>query len=108
MSSGAQLILKERLRQISEEGWSKAHDDEHVGQEMLGAARAYAIVAQHQQEFKKWIISDPPASWPYDWDIKWWKPSKDPKRNLVKAGALIAAEIDRLLRKEENDRTIGN
>jgi hypothetical protein len=34
--------------------------------------------------------------WP--WDQDWWKPSPDPIRNLVKAGALIAAEIDRLQR----------
>lgn len=32
--------------------------------------------------------------WP--WDAKWWKPSDDPIKNLVKSGALIAAEIDRL------------
>ena len=38
--------------------------------------------------------------WP--WDMKWWKPSdEDPIRNLVKAGALIAAEIDRLQRRTE-------
>lgn len=29
---------------------------------------------------------------------KWWKPSDDPIRNLVKVSALIAAEIDRLKR----------
>jgi hypothetical protein len=36
--------------------------------------------------------------WP--WDPSWWKPSPDPIRNLVKAGALIAAEIDRLQRRQ--------
>jgi hypothetical protein len=35
-----------------------------------------------------------PANWP--WEGEWWKPSTDPVRNLVKAGALIASEIDRL------------
>ena len=34
--------------------------------------------------------------WDWPWAKKWWKPSDDPVRNLVKAGALIAAEIDRL------------
>lgn len=34
--------------------------------------------------------------WP--WAVRWWKP-KDPIRDLVRAGALIAAEIDRLQRK---------
>lgn len=37
-----------------------------------------------------------PDGWPFGQD--WWKPSNDPIRNLVKAGALIAAEIDRLHR----------
>ena len=104
MESGAQLILRERLRQIQQEGWSKEHDDEHTKGELLGAARAYALVAYHQEKFGKIIVTEaPPASWPDNWDNEWWKPSKNPKRNLVKAGALIAAEIDRLIRKEEND-----
>lgn len=100
MESGAQLILRERLRQIQKEGWTKEHDDAHVGNELLGAARAYALVAYHPNIFGE---DFPPTSFPSKWDKKWWKPSKDPKRNLVKAGALIAAEIDRLLRKEENE-----
>ena len=110
MESGVQLILRERLRQIQEEGWSKEHDDRHTGSELLGAARAYALVAYDQQgKYKNTdYTSAPPASWPFNWDDEWWKPSKDPKRNLVKAGALIAAELDRLLRKEENDAAIGN
>lgn len=41
--------------------------------------------------------ADPPPDWP--WDLKrHWKPTPgDPVRQLVKAGALIAAEIDRRL-----------
>jgi hypothetical protein len=34
-----------------------------------------------------------PARWP--WSQDWWKPT-NPRRDLVKAGALIAAEIERL------------
>lgn len=34
-----------------------------------------------------------PEGWP--WDDVWWKP-KDPRTNLVKAGALILAEIERM------------
>jgi hypothetical protein len=40
-----------------------------------------------------------PRPWPPSWSYNWWKPSDDPIRNLVKAGALIAAEIDRLQRR---------
>lgn len=36
---------------------------------------------------------------PWPWATDWWKPSDDPITNLVRAGALIAAEIDRLLRE---------
>ena len=39
-----------------------------------------------------------PDDWP--WSDKWWKP-KDKIRDLVRAGALIAAEIDRLQRLKE-------
>ena len=99
--SGVQLILRERVRQIFDEGWTKKHDDEHVKGELIGAARAYLIATHHPNLFD---IYNLPASWPTNWDKKLWKPSKDLKRNLVKAGTLIAAELDRLLRKEENDR----
>ena len=38
-----------------------------------------------------------PRWWPKSWDIIWWKPTpKDRVRELAKAGALIAAEIDRI------------
>lgn len=37
-----------------------------------------------------------PNGWP--WPVESWKPSPEPARNLEKAGALIAAEIDRLER----------
>jgi hypothetical protein len=44
---------------------------------------------------------NPPDGWPFD--PSWWKPSNDRKANLIKAGALIAAEIDRLQRLETTD-----
>lgn len=52
-----------------------------------------------------------PDEWP--WDPSWWKPSPDVVSNLVKAGALIAAEIDRLLAspsaaQEGSSRTEGD
>lgn len=41
-------------------------------------------------------ICDCPAEWP--WDEMLWKPTPDDRiRELAKAGALIATEIDRLL-----------
>lgn len=90
---GASRIAQERARQVSEEGWSAEHDDAYTQSELIAAAACYMAVSDPK------IPLDPvdiPDVWP--WDTKWWKPSEDPIRNLEKAGALIAAEIDRLRR----------
>lgn len=90
--TGAELIAAERQRQINQEGWTSEHDDTHVGKELQAAAECYMVYgcnARYQQE--------PPMLWP--WDGSFWKPSHHNEvRNLVIAGALIAAEIDRLQR----------
>lgn len=95
--NGAQLIATERARQINEEGFDAEHDSTqgHRAGQMVEAAICYAMEAKHQ------ALGHPPLKVPardgtrWPWDVKWWKPS-DPIRMLVKAGALIAAEIDRL------------
>ncbi len=101
MKTGIEIISEERERQISSEGWTADHDDKHKNAELIKAAIVYSdyvgteiINEKFSKTNKDYIIPD---LWP--WDIKWWKPSKDPVRNLAKAGALIAAEIDRLQRK---------
>jgi len=91
--TGADMITAERSRQITVEGWTAEHDDGHPGQPLIRAAIVYANSARAAPRFA--VAWD--ALWPWDW--KWYKPSADPIRNLVKAGALIAAEIDRLNRK---------
>ena len=100
MKTAIELIAEERARQISVEGWTPEHDDAHTDAEMATAAACYAKAAQvaatwHREEAKA-ILGFYPEEWP--WSITWWKPSTDPVRNLAKAGALIAAEIDRLQR----------
>jgi hypothetical protein len=107
-SSGAGMIIDERLRQIHSEGWTSEHDDKHTNAELSSAAVCYASQAAHDVGFpdsppleRGMILGEPGRLWP--WEDKWWKPSPDPIRNLVKAGALIAAEIDRLRRKEKAD-----
>lgn len=92
--TGTELIVRERRRQQSEEGWTPEHDDTHVNGELANAAIAYLL---HEKPRKKVKRNGPPLFWP--WDAKWWKP-KDRIRNLERAGALIAAEIDRLQRLE--------
>lgn len=99
-SRGIQLIAQERQRQIEVEGWTPEHDDQHRHAEMLLAAICYAETAKglqygHRLDGIREFVVDP--KWP--WKPFWFKPSEDKIRNLVKAGALIAAEIDRLQRK---------
>lgn len=93
-SYGAQLIAAERARQISEEGYDPAHDDEHRAGEIAMAAAAYALPATLRQESLPWM-------WP--WSGMDFKPSPEDRiRELVKSGALAAAEIDRIKRAEAN------
>lgn len=97
--SGADRIATERVRQTTEEGWTFAHDDQHVDGEMVAAACCYAALARRQTDGTVRSPADSigaPRGWP--WDQGWWKPSDDPSRNLIKAGALLAAELDRLQR----------
>lgn len=94
-SNGVDLIAAERQRQIEVEGWTPEHDDsEHRYGDLTQAAVSYAQNAICQIQHSDYPR---PLSWP--WAFSWWKPSTDPIRNLVKAGALIAAEIDRLQRE---------
>jgi hypothetical protein len=81
VESGVDLIAAERARQVSAEGWTAEHDDGHTHGELAAAAAAYA-----------WPYA--PALWPWG---DGFKPTSR-ERDLVRAGALIAAEIDRLRR----------
>lgn len=95
--SAIQLIAEERARQVTGEGWTLEHDDTHIDGEMPKAAASYALrAADVRTQYPDGIPNGCCLFWP--WDKSWWKPSEDPIRNLVKSGALIAAEIDRLQR----------
>ncbi len=95
LSEGARLIAAERARQMADEGWTPEHDDKHQDDVLAMAAVCYALpVSLRTLDAPD---SEPPTGWP--WGSGWWKPSPDDRvRELVKAGALIAAEIDRLQR----------
>lgn len=102
MKTGIELIAAERERQITAEGWTAAHDDEHSEAELVVASNQYSSYAAVQVRGKGKAQAPPcflPKNWP--WEREAWKPSDDPIRNLVKAGALIAAEIDRLSRHND-------
>lgn len=94
--TGVELIATERRRQVDEEGWSAEHDDLHMEGELAMAGALYAaptpvyLISEDGDELDPW-------PWSADWD----KRDNHPRlRRLVIAGALIAAEIDRLLRLE--------
>jgi hypothetical protein len=106
--SGAARIAAERQRQITVEGWTPDHDDQHDDGSLALAAVCYAApepVFTLQQFDAAMTFSDP---WPWQADgdkrprdehdcLR--SPSLEERiRMLEKAGALIAAEIDRLLR----------
>ena len=94
--SGCELIAEERARQVSSEGWTAEHDDAHKDGELAVAAAIYAAPG-YERSNKPRVRGAIIQFWP--WDMSWWKPCRDNRvRELVKAGALIAAEIDRLQR----------
>lgn len=91
-SRAALDVLAERRRQVEAEGWTPEHDDEHENGEMAVAAGYYALACgwPHERDIG---AGHKPQYWP--WDASWWKPSA-PRRNLVKAAALLLAEIERI------------
>lgn len=103
MKTGIEIIADERNRQIQEEGWTSSHDEQHKNEELARAAMCYAMpndikvravwgdnrMLRFYQNGGKDI-----ELFPKGWKMN---PTPDNRINeLAKAGALIAAEIDRL------------
>lgn len=88
-------VIAERRRQVEEEGWSLVHDTNHDAGELCSAGAAYALNAGCiLNPHNGTPIEDPTqCGWPFD--LSWWKP-KDPRRDLIRAAALIIAEVDRM------------
>lgn len=105
LSRAATDVLAERQRQVKEEGWDAAHDDEHDSGELALAAACYAaparifvaeqLVGRGYEPYTRYA-----DAWP--WNDRWWKP-KDRRRDLVRAAALLLAEIERLDRSGGRD-----
>lgn len=85
-------VQAERRRQVEAEGWTPEHDDQHSHGQMARAAACYALAGSSapNDETAALLVS---LAWP--WDEQWWKPSTA-RRDLIKAGALVLAEIERL------------
>ena len=91
MRSGTELITQERERQKTEEKYTGEHDDAHTDEELARFAAFYA----HPDN------PNPSELYPKNWDKKWDKRKNHTRvRQLAIAGALCAAEIDRLQREE--------
>lgn len=110
---GYELVTRERIRQITHERWSAAHDDEHNDHSLAIVAAIYAVAGvEHVSVRRELDINAPnrvPAyidAWPMSWDQEWDKREEhDRLRCLSIAGALICAEIDRLQRlADQNER----
>ena len=99
MGAAMQMIAVERQRQIAAEGWTPEHDDEHRDGEMFQAGMCYYLHAIGQSASQRDGI---PLGWP--WDRCWWKPKGEAgsmhSRDLERAGALLLAERERLLRAD--------
>jgi hypothetical protein len=112
--TGAELIAGERQRQIEKEGWTADHDDEHKDGELAIAAACYAAPYSIKADVCRLIPCScreaccehfggtiEKRGWqdPWPWSEGWDKRGKHSRiKSLAVAGALIAAEIDRLLR----------
>lgn len=121
MSNAIDSVLFERQRQINAEGWSAEHDDEHDGGALIEAAVCYAshaaargwTFATAPDEYRsEWpfpkdrkVFGHGDVTWPKGWSWQWWKP-KDPRRDLVRAAALLIAEIERLDRATQSDAAV--
>lgn len=90
LSNAVQSVIAERQRHQSAEGWTPEHDDQYSKSQLLWASSCYVLNAIHP-------FNRIPFGWP--WTPEWWKPT-NPRRDLVKAGALILAEIERIDRQE--------
>jgi hypothetical protein len=102
MKTGIELIAEERERQISQKGYNSQHDDEHGAGELAMAAMCYSMLPL-------WRPAEmAPLGWPWSnmEPLDGFKPSDNRIRELQKAGALIAAEIDRLQRVSNDPQYI--
>jgi hypothetical protein len=107
-TQAARDVLAERQRQVTVEGFTAQSDDTYDDGTLSSAAVAYASYAADM--IHPFSLGDgdrdregrPPLSWP--WARGWWKPVS-PRRALVKAAALLLAEIEKLDRKAVKNPT---
>jgi|JI10StandDraft_1071094.scaffolds.fasta_scaffold152131_2 hypothetical protein len=87
-------VVAERRRQVEEEGYTPEYDDQHHDCQLACAAACYALASDDMSNTYDLATIVWPAAWIYG------KPTT-PRRNLIKAAALIVAEIERIDRNKE-------
>ena len=110
---GAARIAAERKRQRDAEGYTDDHDDEHDDGSLAEAAGCYAFAAASTRVYRQersaasvqfadpWPWEQSADARPYNGNVLRDATDDEAIRLLEKAGALIAAEIDRLLRAKK-------
>ena len=104
-SAAARDVTDERRRQIQREGYDHAHDDAHPCGEIAACAAFYAMPPAAREwtaEGFDYGATFGAALWPEGWTVP---KTGDRRRELVKAGALVLAEIeriDRAIKLQEN------
>lgn len=107
MTKAIEDVIAERRRQVEAEGWTPEHDDQHADYSLAKAASVYAATASVSVADRAVMdahgLAGTPGKlqelWPLSWDISWLKP-RSRRTDLVKAAALIVAEIERLDRAD--------
>lgn len=98
-NAGSSLIARERLRQITDEGFDGNRDMQYKNNELTRAAMCYLEDPKFRDMTNE--DGDTLVESIFPWDREWFKPSPENRiKELVKAGALIAAEIDRLTNEQ--------
>lgn len=97
-------VFTERERQIVHEGFDAPHDDDHGDGQLCRAAMSYCQSASTCLSDTSVLAKKPPSYWP--WHPTWWKP-KTSRRDLIRAAALIVAEIERLDRSASTGSSRG-
>ncbi len=106
-------VIEERARQQTTEGYKPEHDDEHDLREIASAAMCYVqhyvgrswVWAEFEDGPARYTGEDAPDGWPENWGDEAWKP-KNPRRDLVRAAALLLAEIERIDRQVANTSSV--
>lgn len=95
---GLGAIQKERVRQVCRHGFMPDRDDQYINGELLLYAR-YWLTQPHEDDTRADIINDLRQYQKGGWADEWFKyDEKTPEERRARAGALIAADIDRLNR----------